>query len=53
MYFIMGKHSGQDIYKPLSKIGIFNPRLNKVYTYDMNKLDLSVINEIENTVIGY
>lgn len=27
MYYIMGKHSGQAIYSPISRLGIFNPRL--------------------------
>lgn len=53
MYYIMGKHSGQDIYKDTRNIGIYNPRLNKVYTLDMNTVPSEVIAEIEKEVIGY
>lgn len=33
MYWIMGQHSGRKIFKNISKIGIFNPRLNNIYIY--------------------
>ena len=35
MYYIMGKHSGNSDYDGIDKIGIFNPRLNKAYIYEM------------------
>lgn len=53
MYYIMGKHSGQEIYNNIYKIGIFNPRLNKIYTLDMNEVSDEVIRTIENEVICY
>lgn len=53
MYYIMGKHSIEECFKGIHKIGIFNPRLNKVYQYDVSFLDKKVIEEIEFTVIGY
>ena len=53
MYYIMGKHSGQEVFEPISKIGIFNPRLNTVYTYDVSNLSSDIIAEIEREVIGY
>ena len=53
MYYIMGKHSGQSIYKSITKIGIFNPRLNSVYLLEMSKVPDSVIKEVEDTVICY
>ena len=31
MYWIMGQHSGQKIYKSIQNLGIFNPRLNEVF----------------------
>lgn len=31
MYWIMGQHSGQEIYKNIKNLGIFNPYLNKIY----------------------
>lgn len=53
MYWIMGKHSGQEIYKTISKIGIYNPRLNKIYTLDMNKVPENIIKTVEKEVICY
>jgi hypothetical protein len=53
MYWIMGKHSGQNIYKNISKIGIYNPRLNKRYTLDMNKVSENTIKAVEKDVICY
>lgn len=53
MYWIMGQHSGQDIYKNISKLGIFNPRLNTVYTIDIQNISPEIIKEIEKEVICY
>ncbi len=53
MYWIMGQHSGQDKYKEITKIGIFNPRLNLVYLLDIAKIPESVIKAVEKDVICY
>ena len=53
MYQIMGKHSGQDIFEDITKLGIFNPRLNTVYLLDVSKISTEVIKTIENEVICY
>lgn len=53
MYYIMGKHSGQRKYKNINKIGIFNPRLHIIYTYDMSIFPKDLIEEIEKNVICY
>lgn len=53
MYWIMGQHSGQEIYKNIDKIGIFNPRLNIVYTLELTNISSEIINEIEKNVICY
>lgn len=53
MYWIMGQHSGQEIYKNITKIGIFNPRLNNVYLMNISKVPAKVIEEVEHTVICY
>ena len=53
MYWIMGQHSGRKIFKNISKIGIFNPRLNNIYIYDISKLSKDIISEIEKDVICY
>lgn len=53
MYWIMGQHSGQEIYKNITKIGIFNPRLNTVFLHDINDIPESVIKAVEKEVICY
>ncbi|MDE5885247.1 MAG: hypothetical protein K2H29_09280 [Oscillospiraceae bacterium] len=53
MYWIMGQHSGQEIYKKIIKLGIFNPRLNTVYLLDMQKVSKDVIKIVENEIICY
>ena len=53
MYWVMGQHSGQDIFKNITNIGIFNPRLNMVFTYDVSKLPPNIIKEVEDEVICY
>ena len=53
MYWIMGKHSKKKEFKDITKIGIFNPRLNTVYLYDLNKLSIDIIKDIEDNVICY
>ncbi len=53
MYWIMGQHSGQDIFKTITKIGIFNPRLNKVYLYALDNLPKEFIEIVEKDIICY
>ena len=53
MYWIMGKHSLQPKFKGITKIGIYNPRLNVVFTYDMSKVKEETIKEIEKDIICY
>ena len=53
MYFIMGKRSNNPCFEGMNKIGIFNPRLNKVYRFEMSQIDQNVIETIEKNVICY
>lgn len=53
MYWIMGQHSGQPIYRGITKIGIFNPRLNKVYLFNIKDLPKDVIEFVEKEIICY
>lgn len=53
MYWIMGQHSGQEIYKGITKLGIFNPRLNIIYLLDISKVSGDIIKEVEENVICY
>ena len=49
----MGQHSGQDVFKGITKLGIFNPRLNTVYLLDMFKVSADTIKTVEKEVICY
>ncbi len=53
MYWIMGQHSEQDIFKNISKIGFFNPRLNVIYLLEVSKIPYDIIKVIEDEVICY
>lgn len=53
MYWIMGKHSGQEIFKNITKIGIYNPRLNNQFVIDMNTFSKEIIKAVEKDVICY
>lgn len=53
MYWIMGKHSKEQEFENITKLGIFNPRLNQVYLYDTTNLSESIVKEVEDKVICY
>ena len=53
MYWIMGKHSGNSIFDSITKIGIFNPRLNTVWTLNTSNIPRETIREVEQNIIGY
>lgn len=53
MYWIMGKHSEMEIFKNINKLGIFNPRLNKVYILEVSKISDEIIKQVEDEVICY
>lgn len=53
MYWIMGQYSGQSVYEGIINVGIFNPRLNAVYTLDMSTVPDGVIGAVERDVICY
>ena len=53
MYWIIARHSKKLFIDNIFKIGIFNPRLNVVYLFDMNNLSQKIIKRIERKVICY
>lgn len=53
MYWIMGQHSGQIIFKGITKIGIFNPRSNTAYMYKISDVTDETIKEVEKDIICY
>lgn len=52
-YWVMGQHSDQDIFKDIYKIGIYNPRLNIAYTYELSWMDEYLISAVEDNIICY
>ena len=53
IYYLMGKHSTASYFTSLTTIGIYNPRLNVIYTKKVSDIDQSILDEIESKVIGY
>ncbi|WP_318506115.1 hypothetical protein [Bacillus sp. T3] len=53
VYYLMGIHSIHSEFKQIENLGIFNPRLNKVYLLPINTISNDVINEVNTDVIGY
>lgn len=53
MYWILGQHDGSPKYKNIKKLGIFNPRLNIVYTLNVSQIPDEIIEAVEKDVICY
>lgn len=54
MYYLMGMNSmNRKDFESIKNLGIFNPRLNKVYLYEINDIAPEIIEEVSSTVIGY
>ena len=53
MYYIMGKHSRMEIYKNISKLGFFNPRLNTMYVLNTSEIPHEIIKSVEQEVLCY
>lgn len=53
MYWRMGVHSIHPEYQNVKKIGIYNPRMNATFTYDISLISDDVISVVDDDVIGY
>lgn len=53
VYYLMGMNSIHDEFKNIKQLGIFNPRLNKVYLFNLDNIASEVITEVSSEVIGY
>lgn len=53
MYWIMGQHSGKEEFRNITKLGIFNPRLNTVYLLDVSTIAKETVATVERDVICY
>lgn len=53
MYFLMGKKSIHKYFDSVSKIGIYNPRLNIVYLLNLSDIEEETIKIVSKEIIGY
>ncbi|MFT3945222.1 MAG: hypothetical protein QM705_15565 [Ancrocorticia sp.] len=53
MYWLMGLRSGQQPFKSITHLGVFNPRLNTVYRIAVADVPAQVLDEVSREVIGY
>ena len=53
IYYLMGKASQKPTFENIRYIGIYNPRFNQIYKYDMTQADSEMIETIQKRVIGY
>lgn len=53
MYWRMGVHSIHPEYQNVKKIGVYNPRMNATFTYDISLIPDDVISVVDDDVIGY
>lgn len=53
IYYLMGLRSIHPEFQQIENLGMFNPRLNKVYLLPVNNISNEIINEVNSAVIGY
>lgn len=53
VYYLMGSHSLRSEYLGVKRLGIYNPRLNAVYTLEVENIPKEIIEEVSTEVIGY
>jgi len=53
IYYLMGLHSIHSEFQQIKNLGMFNPRLNKVYLLPVSNISNEIINEVNSAVIGY
>ena len=53
MYWQMGLRSVHPEFQSIRRLGIFNPRLNAMFTCDVASISSDVVREVADTVIGY
>lgn len=53
MYYLLGTHSIHEEFETIKNLGIFNPRLNKIYLIETSKISQDIIEKVSSEVIGY
>lgn len=46
IYYIMAKHSGNRLYNNVNSVGVYNPKLDAIWTCKMDSVDSSIINMV-------
>lgn len=53
IYYMMGVNSHDTIFKQLTHLGIYNPRRHEVYRIGIDRLDLAMLEDVSQEIIGY
>lgn len=53
LYYLMGLRSSKDEFKAVTRIGLFNPWLQKSWSISVLDLDESFLSMVENDILGY
>lgn len=53
VYYLMGTCSVHKFFDSIKRLGMFNPRLNKVYLLNVNEITDEVVAQVSSEVIGY
>ena len=53
VYYLLGIHSTHPEFKTIKRLGIFNPRLNKVYLLNIDSIPKEIVQTVSTDVIGY
>ncbi|MDO4590420.1 MAG: DEAD/DEAH box helicase family protein [Slackia sp.] len=53
LYYLMGLRSNKDEFKAVTRIGLFNPWLQKSWSMSVLDLDESFLSMVENDILGY
>lgn len=53
LYYLMGLRSSKDEFKAVTRIGLFNPWLQRSWSISVLDLDESFLSMVENDILGY
>ncbi|MBQ9000457.1 MAG: DEAD/DEAH box helicase family protein, partial [Eggerthellaceae bacterium] len=53
VYYLLSLRSSKEEFKPIRKLGFYNPRLNKSWTIDVLDLDEDVLDQIQTDILGF
>lgn len=53
IYYMMGVNSHDPIFNQLIHLGIYNPRRHEVYRIGIDRLDLAMLEDVSQKIIGY